>query len=124
MARILIIDDDDAVRAALRLTLDRCGHTVIEARTGDEGLQLFPRVQADLLITDIMMPGKSGLEVLAELRDSRSPFKAIAISGGSWRGAEDGLQRAKSLGAAKVLAKPFSGAVLIAAVNEVLSSDA
>src|SRR4051812_36979361 len=98
MARILLIDDDDAVRTALRLTLDQFGHTVIEARSGDEVLKLYPTAQADLLITDIVMPGKSGLEVLAELRDSRSPFKAIAISGGSRHGDEDGLQRAKALG--------------------------
>lgn len=122
MARILLIDDDDDVRALLRRVLAAHGHTVIEARNGVEGLKLFPSAQADLLITDIVMPEKSGLEVLAELRDSHSPFKAIAISGGSLHGDEDGLQRAKALGAAKVLAKPFSREVLMAAVNELLTT--
>lgn len=122
MARILLIDDDDAVRSLLHRVLTERGHTVVEATNGDEGLKLYPTAQADLLITDIMMPGKTGLDVLAELRDSHSPFKAIAISGGSLHGKEDGLRRAKALGAAKVLAKPFSCDVLIAAVDEVLSA--
>ena len=93
-----------------------------KASNGEEGLKLYPSVQADLLITDITMPGKSGLAVLAELRDSHSPFKVIAISGGSRHGEADGLRRAQALGAAKVLAKPFSCDVLMAAVDEVLSA--
>ncbi len=121
MARILLIDDDDVVRALLHQVLTERGHTVIAASDGDEGLKLFPTAQADLLITDIVMPVKSGLEVLKELRDSRTPFKAIAISGGSRHGDDDGLRRATALGAAKVLAKPFTSGVLMAAVDEVLA---
>jgi CheY-like chemotaxis protein len=121
MARILLIDDDDSVRTMLRLTLTHFGHTVIEARNGKEGLDLFRSAGADLLITDIVMPEKEGLEVLMELRRSQSRVKIIAISGGGRQNAEDYLHMAKRMGAAKVLAKPFSNEALLAAINELLA---
>jgi YesN/AraC family two-component response regulator len=99
----------------LRLTLDHFGHTVIEARNGKEGLALFQHANIDLLITDIVMPEKEELEVLMELRKRNPPVKIIAISGGDY------LQMAKLMGAAKVLAKPFSSDVLIAAIDDLLS---
>ena len=114
MARILLIDDDDTVRTMLRLTLVHFGHTVIEARDGKEGLELFQHANVDLLITDIVMPEKEGLEVLMELRKRHPPVKIIAISGGDY------LHMAKLMGAAKVLAKPFSTNVLIEAIDELL----
>ncbi|MEO5957891.1 MAG: response regulator [Opitutaceae bacterium] len=82
MARILLIDDDDDVRTVLRLTLIHFGHTVIEARNGREGLELFAEARPELVITDIVMPEKEGLEVIIELRAHRPPVKIIAISGG------------------------------------------
>jgi CheY-like chemotaxis protein len=81
MARILLIDDDEPVRTTLRLTLEHFGHTVIEARDGTEGLALFQHANADLVITDIVMPEKDGLEVLRELRRMHPSVKIIAISG-------------------------------------------
>jgi len=121
MARILLIDDDKAVRTMLRLTLAHFGHTVFEARNGKEGLELFKPANVDLVITDIVMPEKEGLEVLMDLRDKQvPPVKVIAISGGGRLSAADNLHLARLLGAAKVLAKPFSNEVLIAAVNELL----
>ena len=117
MARILLIEDDDSVRTMLSLTLVHFGHTVIEARNGKEGLELFPHADADLLITDIVMPEKEGLEVLMELRKKDPPVKIIAISGGDY------LHMAKLMGAAKVLAKPFSTNLLIAAIDELLPGD-
>ncbi len=68
MARILLIDDDAAVRNVLYLTLTNCGHTVIEARDGREGLEQFKTANADLVITDIVMPGTEGFEVMMKLR--------------------------------------------------------
>ena len=117
MARILLIDDDDSVRSMLRLTLAYFGHTVIEARKGKEGLELFQHANADLLITDIVVPEEEGLEVLMELRKRQPPVKIIAISGGDY------LHMAKLMGAAKVLAKPFSTNVLMAAIDELLPGD-
>jgi CheY-like chemotaxis protein len=81
MARILLIEDNDSVRTVLREALELAGHTVIEARNGAEGLALFPQAGADLVITDIVMPDKDGLDVLAVLREQVPPVNIIAISG-------------------------------------------
>jgi DNA-binding response OmpR family regulator len=119
MARILLIEDDDAVRTTLRLILEHVGHTVIEARNGREGLALFQHATADLVITDIVMPETEGFEVLRELRSTHPHVKIIAISGAgrdTARSTFDG----QALGASTVLAKPFSADVLIAAINELL----
>lgn len=124
MLRILLIDDDHDVRSMLRQTLTHFGHTVIEARNGREGLELFAHANADLVITDIVMPEKEGLEVLMELRSKRPPVKIIAISGGGRVSAADYLHMATQMGAAKVLAKPFSTAALLAAIAELLPEDA
>jgi CheY-like chemotaxis protein len=120
MPRILLIDDDDAVRTMLRLTLVEFGHEVIEARNGLEGLALFPTSGADLVITDIIMPGKEGVEVIIELRRLHPRLKIMAISGGGRVGPTDYLRIASYLGAAKVLAKPFSNEELLVALNELL----
>jgi YesN/AraC family two-component response regulator len=81
MARILLIDDDDSVRRVLRLMLGQFGHFVIEARNGTEGVELFMEANADLVITDIVMPEKEGLEVLKEIRKLSPAVKIIAIPG-------------------------------------------
>jgi YesN/AraC family two-component response regulator len=120
MARILLIDDDDSVRRVLRLMLDQFGHVVVEARNGREGIEMFMEANADLVITDIVMPEKEGLEVLKELRKLLPAVKIIAISGGGRVNPTDYLRMAKFLGAATVLAKPISCEALIGAVNEVL----
>jgi CheY-like chemotaxis protein len=121
MARILLIDDNNDVRTVLRLTLSHFGHTVIEARNGKEGLDLFKHANADLVITDIVMPEKEGFEVLMKLLHKHPSMKIIAISGGGRHNATHYLHTAKLLGAAKVLAKPFTNEVLMATVNELLS---
>ena len=120
MARILLIEDDDSVRTLLFLALVHVGHTVIEARNGREGLNLFRSAPFDLVITDIVMPEKEGFEVLMKIRKRNPSLKIIAISGGGLHNAAHYLHTAKLLGAAKVLAKPFSNEELMAAVNELL----
>jgi DNA-binding response OmpR family regulator len=121
MAHILLIDDDDSFRTMLRKTLVFSGHTVVEARNGKEGLALFDRAHADLVITDIVMPEKEGIEVLMELRKKEPPVKIIAMSGGGRVNATDYLRIARQLGAARVLAKPFANEALSAAITEVLA---
>ena len=121
MARILLIDDDDAVRTMLRLTLEHFGHTVIEARNGDEGLARFQHANADLVVTDIVMPEKDGLEVVMELRERHPAVKIIAISGAD---SGDYLDSARLMGAAKVLLKPFTNQRLMAAINGLLPDQA
>jgi DNA-binding response OmpR family regulator len=119
MARILLIEDNDPVRALLRESLVLEGHTVIEACDGGEGLHLFRQGGVELVITDILMPEKEGLAVVMELRNARPPVPVIAISGGG----QDYLATATLLGAAKVLVKPFPAAVLLAAIAELLPGD-
>ena len=121
MASILLIDDDDSIRTMMRLWLARCGHTVIEARDGREGLDLFPATAADLVITDIIMPTQDGLEVIRALQEKQPPVKIIAMSGGGRFAAEHPLDTARRLGAARVLAKPFTFDALMAAIDEVLT---
>jgi CheY-like chemotaxis protein len=120
MARILLIDDDDSVRTVLLLTLAHYGHTVVEASNGKQGLELFRGGNIDLVITDIVMPEKEGFEVLMKIRKKNPALKIIAISGGGLHNAAHYLHTAKLLGAAKVLAKPFSNEELMTAVNELL----
>jgi CheY-like chemotaxis protein len=123
MARILLIDDDEAVRGILGQILRRAGHTVIEARDGDEGVDLFPQAAADLVITDMMMPGKTGQEVVQALRRDRPQVKIIAMSGGGRLGLAEVLGSALLEGATEVLAKPFTFGVLFAAIDRVLGKD-
>ena len=121
MARILLIDDDYAVRTVMRLTLVHFGHTVTESRDGREGLKLLDQINVDLLITDIVMPEVDGLEVVIEVAKRRPAMRIIAISGGGRLNESDHLHVAKLLGATKVLAKPFTTEALLAAVNEALA---
>ncbi len=124
MARILLIDDDDTIRAVLGEVLAQSGHTVIEARDGTEGLELFTHAAPDLVITDMVMPRKNGLEVVRVLRERQPELKIIAMSAGGRNGARDHLQTARLLGADGVLAKPFSFVAFLGAINEALGPGA
>jgi DNA-binding response OmpR family regulator len=103
------------------LVLRHAGHIVIEASDGKKGLELFRYINADIVITDMVMPEMEGFEVLTELRSRKPPVKMIAISGGGRQKPTDNLRMAALMGA-KVLSKPFSNAALLAAVNEMLPS--
>jgi len=81
VARILVVDDDKAVRLLLRAMLERRGHSVVEAEDGAEGLQYYRAAPADLVITDIQMPVMDGLQMIKELRGDFPTAKIIAISG-------------------------------------------
>jgi len=81
VARILVVDDDNAVRLLLRSMLERRGHSVVEAENGAEGLQYYRTAPADLVITDIQMPVMDGLQMIKALRDDFPTAKIIAISG-------------------------------------------
>jgi CheY-like chemotaxis protein len=81
VARILVVDDDAAVRLLLCTLLERRGHSVVEAENGDEGLRYYRAAPADLVITDIQMPVMDGLQMIKELRGAFPTVKIIAISG-------------------------------------------
>lgn len=122
MANVLIIDDDDMVRTMLLRTLTRGGHEAVGARDGIEGVDVFRRKPADLVITDIFMPNQEGLATIMELRRSHPSIKIIAISGGGARASLDVLPVAEALGAQKTLRKPFTPAEVMDAVREVLGA--
>lgn len=107
MARILVIDDDDLLRGLLRNALSRAGWIVTEARDGSEGLALFNRSPVDVVITDILMPEKEGLETIRELQARCPDVKIIAMSGGGKGLNLDVLDIAKRFGATVVMEKPF-----------------
>jgi len=120
MKRILIIDDNDQLRSLLREILELGNYVVTEAPNGDIGARLFRQQPADLVITDIFMPEKEGLETIRELRRDFPDVKIIAISGGGSRGALGYLPTAKKLGAHRTFIKPFEMLELLAAVHELL----
>jgi|SRR6266511_5983067 len=121
MARIIVIDDQEAVRGAVRRALETAGHEVLEAGDGDVGLRLLAEHGADLVITDIFMPGQDGIVTVQRIRREFPAVKIIAMSGGDSTGRMDLRQDAVMLGAAKSLAKPFELAELLAAVRAVLA---
>lgn len=120
MARIIVIDDQEAVRRAVRRSLGTVGHDVLEASDGEVGMQLLADHGADLVITDIFMPGQDGIVTVRRIRREFPTVKVIVMSGGDATGRMDLRQDALMLGAAKSLAKPFELADLLAAVREVL----
>ena len=120
VARIIVIDDQDFVRGAVRRALEPQGHDVLEASDGEVGLQLLADHGADLVITDIFMPGQDGIVTVRRIRREFPAVKVIVMSGGDATGRMDLREDAVLLGAAKSLAKPFELGELRAAVRDVL----
>jgi CheY-like chemotaxis protein len=116
--RILVIDDDDAVRYLLRKALTLAGHEISDARDGNEAIRLFKDRPAQLVVTDILMPEKDGIEAIRELRRNCPEVKIIAISGGGRIDPKMCLLMAKHVGADRVLPKPFDAHALLAVVQD------
>ncbi|MEO5331635.1 MAG: response regulator [Magnetococcus sp. YQC-5] len=122
MTRILIIEDDRQIREVLKQMLERAGYETDLAADGAEGLRCFRVRPADMVITDILMPGKDGLETIDELTRDDPDLPIIAISGGGpGEKAQFALEMAQTCGARRILAKPFSRKEILAMVHEVLS---
>jgi len=117
MTRILIIDDDIQILKMLRKTLEREGYEVVDATDGNKGLKLYRKDPADLVITDIVMPEKEGIETIIDLRREFPEAKIIAMSGGGQIEAESYLSMAKRLGAQRTLTKPFQNEELLEAIE-------
>jgi DNA-binding NtrC family response regulator len=120
MAHILIIDDDASMRGSLAQTLERLGHQVSSAADGKAGVARAVESPPDLVITDLIMPEKEGLETIMELREHHPKVKIIAMSGGGRLSNEDYLHLAKRFGATVTLAKPFTREELKAVLAQVL----
>lgn len=122
MASILLVEDDEQLRSMLRIVLDRAGHEVQEAGNGKEALEIYSRRPTDLIVTDIVMPDKEGLETILEFRRSYPDVKIIAMSGGGRTGAQNYLELAKKLGADHILTKPFSNKEILDGIQIVVPS--
>jgi CheY-like chemotaxis protein len=121
--RILVIDDDNEVRGMLCRVLQEAGYEPEAAENGDIALALFRVDPAELIITDIFMPGMAGLEAITELRKEAPEVPIIAISGG-WRGSDlDFLSVAQSMGATRTFRKPLEREQLIEAVDQLLGHE-
>ncbi|MDH5527211.1 MAG: response regulator [Nitrospirota bacterium] len=122
MARILIIDDEELARYAVRKILTGAGHDVTEAENGSNGLELQRKTPFDLVITDIVMPEKEGIETIMDLKKEFPDTPIVAISGGGRLGPTDYLNMSSQLGARQTLAKPFSRDDLLSAVDTCLAA--
>jgi len=121
MTRILVIDDEESVRTVLRQMLEKEGYEIEDAEDGAVGLKLLHEHLPDLIITDLFMPEKEGIETMIEVRKHFPQVKIIAISGGGRMGKLDLLPMAESFGAQRTLAKPFERQELLETVKDVLS---
>lgn len=121
MAKILIIDDDPALRGTMRKILARAGHDITEAEDGDAGLRQVAAEAPDLVVTDLLMPEKEGIETIQELTERFPDIRILAVSGAGGSEDEEGpLMDAKLFGAHEVLPKPFSVQDLLDAVERLL----
>jgi len=131
MARIIVIDDEKDVRDVLKEVLERAGFDVEIAANGDDGLELLGNKGADVVITDIIMPGKNGVETVHEIRKNFPNTRVIVISGGGNVTPMDYepsaiktsayLASAAAAGADVTLTKPFDRREILDAVNQLIA---
>src|SRR3989304_3218193 len=123
MPHILVIDDEGEVRAVLRRALERAGYEVSEAVDGKEGLRQFRQKPADLIIVDIFMPEKEGLETILEIHEVGKRVKTIAMSGGGMTGSLEYLDYAKKFGVDRTFTKPLDLKEMVETVTTLLGLD-
>ena len=118
MAQILVIDDDLVTRILLQRLLEQDGHDVTAVESGEEGFAHYHAHRSDLVITDLIMPGMSGLDVIEALREEFEDAKIIGISAG----AKDFPPVKRMQGADHVFSKPIDREILLRVVNRLLST--
>jgi len=124
MIRILIIDDESMVRFSLRRILEGVGYEIAEAENGREGVAMQTASPFDLILTDIIMPEKEGVETVIELKRDFPDVKIIAMSDGGRTRNLDFLKLAQQFGADRIIAKPFAEEELLDAINGCLGAKA
>ncbi len=123
MARILVIEDDVQFCGMLEQMLSQAGHRVETAANGVLGMERFRRDAPDLVITDILMPEKDGIDTILDMKRERSDTRIIAISGGRRAiPSQFNLDSAALIGVQQVLAKPFTRQQLLQAIQDTLES--
>lgn len=122
MKTVLVIDDETFMLDFVRKILERAGYRVVTATSADAGLAAFRGERPDVIVTDLIMPDKDGLELIRELRRADPLARIIAISGGGRSQYINALDAAKAFGARDALRKPFLPKVLLETVARVLAS--
>ena len=123
MAKILIIDDDPSILTMLKRMLEKAGYEVDTAGNGSEGLKKIESCPPDLLVTDIVMPEKEGLELISYLREKNPGLKIVAISGGGRFNYEGYLTSAKLLGADLIFQKPLVHKEFVQAITDLINTE-
>ena len=119
---VLLIDDEELVRQMLTSALELGGYRVITAADGVEGLRMYQQHKPQVVVTDILMPEKEGIETIMEMRRDGDDTRIVAISGGDRSGSELFLEVAGRLGADRTLAKPFRPKELLTVISELLAA--
>ncbi|MEW6234585.1 MAG: response regulator [Candidatus Omnitrophota bacterium] len=122
MKRILVVDDEKDIRSMLRIPLGRAGYEIEEASDGAMAIAIHRRRPVHLLVLDILMPEKEGIETILEFRRDYPGVKIVAISGGGIVDAGDYLEIAKNSGADRIFKKPLDLPLLITAIKELIGS--
>lgn len=121
MAKILVVDDEPTLRTMLTHMLEKDDHEVLVANDGAQGIDLYRENRPDLVISDLVMPNKNGIDMILELKKEYPDLRLIAISGGGGiTGSFDYLPTAKLVGANIILKKPFGLQELRESLDSVL----
>lgn len=123
MTKILLVEDDNLVREFLVKVLRAAGYNVVEAADGNKALAILDSGRVDLIITDIMMPEREGIETIREIRKLSPTLPVIAMSGGGKEQWSDVLRIASTFGATETIAKPFAPRDLLKCVGRLLAAD-
>ena len=123
MAYILVMEDERIIQTIIRRYLEREGHEVVIAGDGEEGIKLYNERPADLVLTDIIMPKKEGIETIRDLKKISPDVKIIAMSGGGKIDSEDYLDLAAKFGVKATFIKGSDWSMLGPLVEKILSED-
>ena len=122
MAHVLVIEDDELLRSTLKTMLESSGHVVTLAVDGQDGVQKFEREPFDLVLCDVFMPQKEGLETIREIRQLSAGVPIISMTGSGGGADPDFLRMARNFGATQTIAKPFKRGDLLALVRQCLGA--
>lgn len=125
MKKILIIDDDRSLNLMLCIMLEQAGYQTCSAEDGEAGVRIFRKESPDLVVTDIYMPEKEGLQTIMELRAIDPGVMILGISGGIRQmELSEMFSLARTFGANAMLAKPFDFSTFIGTVRQLLGNEA
>lgn len=120
MATILLVEDDDLVRDMLAQVLQRAGHEVKSASNGEDATEILKTIEPNIMVTDIIMPKKSGITLISEVKNKHPNMEIIAISGGGRLDPTGYLDLSESLGATVSFEKPIDKSALLMAIDLLL----